>query len=206
MERKENIIGLDEISKIHTKLGILDPCDYINLIPKIPEYLLKLSKDRSEFIIILGFPFFKDGSSLTISKFKSHLGTNPESSEPCFYNQDWYNGEKFYEKSSFNVCWYAINNNLLNTTRGISPSFFPNYVTKNLPSAILCVYTFFVYYYTYSEFLWKSDYVWCSDEDKNSDQIYIGGYVDPFGINRNGLEIHRHLSIKSNYGASLIYF
>ena len=38
----------------------------------------------------------------------------------------------------------------------------------------------------------------------NSDQIYVGRYIDPIKINKNGFSIHRHLKIKNNYGISNI--
>ena len=51
--------------------------------------------------------------------------------------------------------------------------------------------------------LWNYDYVWCKDRDNTGDQIYVGRYTDPDGINADGFEIHRHLSIKKSYGALL---
>jgi len=56
------------------------------------------------------------------------------------------------------------------------------------------------YFHTQGGLLWKSDFIWCSDKDKNGDQIYVGRYRDPLGVNKNGFNIHRHLKIRNYYG------
>ena len=50
--------------------------------------------------------------------------------------------------------------------------------------------------------LWRHDFIWCDDSDHNGDRIYTGRYIDPNGINKNGFNIHRHLSIRPCYGAA----
>ena len=73
---------------------------------------------------------------------------------------------------------------------------------EKFPSAILTSFVFFSYYLLSRELLWKNDFTWCSDLDNNGDQIYTGRYIDPKGINKNGFNIHRHLSIRSYHGAT----
>ena len=75
----------------------------------------------------------------------------------------------------------------------------------NFPTAILCVYTFFAYYYARKELLWHHDFVWCSDTDHNGDRIYVGKYHDVDEVNKNGFSIHRHLALRNCYGAIALY-
>ena len=65
---------------------------------------------------------------------------------------------------------------------------------------ILITYIFITYYKTTGIILWQNDYIWCNDFDSNEDQIYVGRYYDPLGISKDGFSIHRHLTIKENYG------
>jgi hypothetical protein len=78
----------------------------------------------------------------------------------------------------------------------------PNEKIENLlPSSTLCAYTFFVWWLLRHEILWPNDFVWCNDKDKYGDRIYVGKFIDKDNINRSGFSIHRHLSIKKNYGS-----
>ena len=78
-----------------------------------------------------------------------------------------------------------------------------NIISKGIkfPSAILCVFTFFAYYYSYNQMLWYHDFVWCEDVDHNGDRVYVGKYHDVDGINKNGFSIHRHLALRPCYAS-----
>jgi hypothetical protein len=127
------------------------------------------------------------------------MGINPNVSEPCFYNQDWYLKENFIDDTLENK-WYLIRKNVFEDTRAMQPN---ELIEKgiSLPSAILCTYTFFSYYCYNKDLLWKYDFVWCSDMDHNGDRIYVGKYRDIDGINKNGFSIHRHLALRDCYSA-----
>ncbi|MBI5045416.1 MAG: hypothetical protein HZC14_00160 [Candidatus Niyogibacteria bacterium] len=202
----KNFIGPDELQGIASKLGIVDPISFRKgKFPKIffsEEYL---KKNKRNYILILGIPKTKDGAHLTINKMRSDLGMDPNVSEPCFYNQDWYIREKFADKTHLKFKWYLICKNVMRQTRGISPENVEKLLARNqnLPSAILTAFTFFAYYFlTDDEILWKNDFIWCSDRDKNGDKVYTGRYVDPKKINKNGFNIHRHLFIRSWHGVA----
>ena len=49
------------------------------------------------------------------------LGFNPEKSEPCFYNQDWYLKENFAAEKTLDFKWYLISKNLNKESRGKDP-------------------------------------------------------------------------------------
>ena len=89
--------------------------------------------------------------------------------------------------------------------------WFPGQPTELLkehisfPSAILCVYTFFAYYYAQKGLLWYHDFIWCSDTDHNGDRIYVGKYHDVDGVNKNGFSIHRHLALRNCYASITLY-
>tara|TARA_R110001592_G_scaffold14672_3_gene65386 strand:- start:4250 stop:4678 length:429 start_codon:yes stop_codon:yes gene_type:complete len=110
-----------------------------------------------------------------------------------FYPQDWYDKEPFMNKS-FKSGEYTVPNHILNISRGKSP-----YKQKLYPASLI-TYIFITYYKTTGIILWQNDYIWCNDFDSNEDQIYVGRYYDPLGISKDGFSIHRHLTIKENYG------
>lgn len=94
--------------------------------------------------------------------------------------------------------------NVIESSRAVQPLELLN-ENINFPTAILCVYTFFAYYYARKELLWHHDFVWCSDTDHNGDRIYVGKYHDVDEVNKNGFSIHRHLALRNCYGAIALY-
>lgn len=134
-----------------------------------------------------------DGSISILCKEEINLSLLKKLYPNIFYPQDWYENEPFMNKC-FTPGWYTFPKNLLKTSRGKSPH------NQKLYPASLVTYIFIVYYETYNKVLWPNDYIWCDDFDSNGDQIYVGRYYDPLGISKNGFSIHRHLTIKENYG------
>lgn len=199
----KNFIGLEELKKISSKLNIADPAKYGKQLPKLPVSLDFLRKHGKDYILVLGIPKDKQGKKLTLNNLRAYFGYNPNKSEPCFYNQDWYLKEKFAKDTTLKYKWYLVKKTIDKNTRGKNPEIlYKNLKNKEaFPSAILAAFTFFAYYFfNRREILWKHDFIWCSDKDKNSDRIYVGRYIDAKKINKNGFNIHRHLSISSCYG------
>lgn len=136
---------------------------------------------------------------LTLKFLRERFGVNPDKSEPCLYNQDWYMKEDFMDVA-LNNQWYLIKKEVFENSRAVMPGDLTQ-LGLNFPSAILCGYTFFAYWFARSEYLWWHDFVWCSDTDHNGDRIYVGKYHDIDGVNKNGFSIHRHLALRPCYGA-----
>ena len=193
---KQNFIGKRELASLFNEIGIsIDPF----IEPDIPYSMEELREYSSEgYILILGISEIK-GVKLSIEKFRDFFGMNPDKFEPCFYNQDWYIKEDFFTLTLDNK-WYLLKKEVINESRGINPSTL---LEKKIafPSAILCVYTFFAYFFLNREMLWCHDFIWCCDVDHNGDRIYVGKYQDVDSINRNGFSIHRHLSLRPCYAA-----
>ncbi len=188
-----NFIGPNELMSISEKIKINKSFDIPPLLFDV-EYL----KDKSDdYLLILGVSEFANGDSMNILSLKNCFGVNPDSG-PCFYNQDWYLQEKFASRQLENK-WFLIRKSIFDGSRAISPEHLSK--KHKFPSAILCAYTFFVYWYLKSEALWPTDFIWCNDVDHNGDRIYVGRYYDVSGVNKNGFNIHRHLSIGNNYGS-----
>lgn len=185
-----NFIGPDELRRISQRVGYSIPSE----VPIIP---YNIDEIDSATILVLGLGYFQDQRPINILNLRDKFGNDPNIQEPCFYNQDWYLKEDFVKKT-LDYRWYLIKRNLLHESKGRNPSEFQD--KFNFPSAILCSYVFFNYYLLFNEKLWNNEYVWCADTDYNSDRIYVGCYSKPSGLNKNGFEIHRHLSIKPNYG------
>lgn len=171
-------------------------------IPAIPYTAQILTRLRKEYLLVLGTSSFQDGVSITVNRIRELMGTDQVVSEPCMYNQDWYLKEPFANKTTLKPRWYLVQKEVIKKTRGVDPKHAVRLLPKHseLPSAILLAYTFFVYYAATGKMLWKHDFLWCSDRDKNGDQIYVGRYEDPKHMNKNGFNIHRHLSIRPSYG------
>ena len=185
---KENFIGVEE-------LGNILEFEIPEKIPNIPFAEEELLSKKSSHLLILCVEKFKDGNLVNIINMKNKID---KFNQPRFYNQDWYLKEKFIEKG-IDLKWKLIRKELINESRGENPENIRDKYYLN--SAVELVYVFFInYLVNKEEKLWNNDYVWCSDYDDKGDQIYVGRYTDPSGLNTDGFEIHRHLSIKQNYG------
>lgn len=194
----KNFIGSEEIAKIATELGVRLPI----IEPEIPYTKAELHARAKDSILILGSSILDNGRSLTLLSLRERFGTDPASYEPCFYNQDWYMKESFMQTSIENK-WYLIKKSVFEDSRAVLPEILEN--KYNFPTAVLCAYTFFAYWFHAHEMLWKYDFVWCLDLDHNGDKIYVGKYVDIDGVNKNGFSIHRYLSLRNSYAAVSVY-
>jgi hypothetical protein len=158
-----------------------------------------LQKAASEgYILIYGVENI-NGQSVTLRLLRDKFGVNPDVSEPCLYNQDWYLKEDFMNLT-LNTQWYLIKKEVIEESRAVMPGDLTQRGLK-FPLAILCGYTFFAYYFARNEYLWWHDFVWCFDTDHNGDRIYVGKYHDIDGVNKNGFSIHRHLALRPCYGS-----
>ena len=185
-----NMIGSDELSKV-SFLG-----DEV-IVPSIPysEDELKMKKD--DYLLILAVDHLADNKETTIRNLKCIFGKDPDTNEPCFYNQDWYDNESFIDEK-INVGWCLIRKNVYEDSRAVQPTELMK--VHKFPSAINCTYAFFVAWEVLGIKLWYHDFVWCSDTDHNGDRIYVGKYHDVDGVNKNGFSIHRHLALRPCYG------
>jgi len=196
----KNFIGPDELTRVASELHIAP----IKTVPTVPYDAKMLKKVSKEYVLILGVTKMSDGRPLTLNTMRNFFGHDPAISEPCFYNQDWYLKEKFANTTTLKMRWYLLRKQVAKETRGIRPDLLEGKLKKGekFPTAILTAFTFFAYYFLNNKaLLWKYDFIWCSDKDKNGDRIYTGRYEDPKKINKNGFNIHRHLAIRSVYGA-----
>lgn len=159
---------------------------------------LDLQKAAAEgYILICGVEHIK-GERITLRFLRDKFGVNPDEYEPCLYNQDWYLKEDFMNVA-LNTQWYLIKKEIFESSRAVMPEALTQQ-GLNFPSAILCGYTFFAYWFARAEKLWWHDFVWCCDTDHNGDRIYVGKYHDIDGVNKNGFSIHRHLALRPCYG------
>lgn len=189
-----NFIGAEELSSVSNCFPLHIP----NKIPEIPFSEQQLSNAKDDYLLILGVTQMHHTNPITLMSLRNFFGIDPDIYEPCFYNQDWYIKENFMNKS-LECKWYLLRKNVFEDSRSVQPSQLERQYT--FPLAILCAYTFFVYWFLYKDILWKYDFIWCNDMDHNGDRIYVGKYHDIDGINKNGFSIHRHLGLRNCYGA-----
>lgn len=185
-------VGPDEIESID-KLRFAS----LESVPMIPYTKEILEEKRENYYLILGINSFSDGTPVTIRNMQKIFGKDPEVSEPCFYNQDWYEKEDFID-NKMKYGWYLIRSNIFEDSRAIQPDELNKRYT--FPDAITCTYSFFIIWLTKGVKLWYHDFIWCSDTDHNGDRIYVGKYHDIDGVNKNGFSIHRHLALRPCYG------
>ena len=194
----ENFIGVKQLRSCSLLIGIKVP----DFIPDLPYSIDDLKLKSEDYILMLGSTQMTNGKHLSIKSLRNHFGLDPDKSEPCFYNQDWYLNEPFIHKTLENK-WYLIRKNIFTESRSINPdSLLKQY---KFPSAILCTVTFFLYWFIVGKRLWEFDFIWCEDLDHNGDRIYVGKYRDIDGINKNGFSIHRHLKLRDFYGCVDVY-
>lgn len=198
----EGFIGCAEIESKAGAMNLAADGNYTLEKYPIPFTQARLEQFKNTHILFFVIPIHKDGTPVTILSLRNIFGTDPSVMEPCFYNQDWYLKEKFVHQQ-LEAGWFLLSRALLDTTRGkrVDEIKSLSQTEVNFPTAVLCTYFFFLSYLVFGRPVWKNDYIWNVDTDNQGDQIYTGRYIDPSGTNKNGWEIHRHLSIKQNYGA-----
>ena len=192
----KNFIGKDELKTFFTALGFGEVEIKEASIQYNDADLQKAARDG--YILIYGVGSI-NGHNFSLKFLREKFGVNPDESEPCLYNQDWYMKEDFMDQTLENR-WYLIKKEVFEESRAVMPGDLTQQ-GLNFPPAILCGYTFFAYYYARNEYLWWHDFVWCCDTDHNGDRIYVGKYHDIDGVNKNGFSIHRHLALRPCYGS-----
>jgi hypothetical protein len=194
-----NFLGMEELQSVAQEFPVMAPSS----ICSIPYTIQELEVYARDYILVLGVDRITPNSPLNLLSLRHRYGVNPDVLEPCFYNQDWYLQEEFAMTTLENK-WYLLRKTVLPATRSLLPDEILNRGI-HFPSAILCAYTFFFFYFVRKEFLWYHDFIWCSDTDHNGDRIYVGKYNDIDGKNKNGFSIHRHLALRNCYGSINIY-
>ena len=191
-----NFIGKEELKPFLKALGFGEVEIKENPIQYSDDDLQKAASEG--YILIYGAGGI-NGQNITLKSLREKFGVDPDKSEPCLYNQDWYMKEDFMNLN-LEDRWYLIKKDVFEESRAVMPG---DLTQQGLifPPAILCGYTFFAYFFARNEYLWWHDFVWCCDTDHNGDRIYVGKYHDIDGINKNGFSIHRHLALRPCYGS-----
>lgn len=172
--------------------------------PKVPFSDDVLRSHADTHLLIYTPAAYADGSFITLNSLRERFGIDPTVSEPCFYNQDWYLKEDFAAKTSLDGKWHLLRKDVLEEARAKRPEEIEkSFPGEQFPTAITAAFAFFAYWFaTGGKRLWKHDFVWCSDRDHNGDRIYVGCYEDPDGINKNGFNVHRHISIRPHFSVA----
>lgn len=190
----KNLIGPDELRPF---LKVWDDGLSDFPVPELNYSIEELEQYAVDYLLVMGLPAV--GSvPITIRTLRDSFGVNPDVSEPCFYNQDWYMHEDFIDQH-LESRWYLIRKEVVEASRAVMPEELMR--KFSFPSAILCAFVFFAYFFQTGEYLWYYDFVWCCDTDHNGDRIYVGKYHDVDGINKNGFSVHRHLALRNCYAA-----
>lgn len=193
----DNFLGPNELRGLMEEFST----DYNSVeVPQLKYSWDELERYAKDYILVIGIPMlYPTNLKITIRTLREKFGFDSNVAEPCFYNQDWYMSEDFIDKTLESV-WYLIKKDVYEDTRAEMPF---NIMSKGItfPSAILCTYTFFAYYFAYGKMLWYHDFIWCSDVDHNGDRIYVGKYHDIDAVNKNGFSVHRHLALRPCYAA-----
>lgn len=189
-------IGIDELRICAPALNFDIPD--VDALPPIPYDAQTLTRCRENYYLVLALETFNGGTPVTCRSFKAIFGFDPQQSEPCFYNQDWYDHEEFIDRP-LESGWFLIRKNVYEDSRAVQPTELIK--STNFPPAVKCVYAFFVLWLAKGEKIWYHDFIWCSDLDHNGDRIYVGKYHDIDGINKNGFSIHRHLALRPCYAS-----
>lgn len=192
----DHFLGKEELAPLFKALGFAEPDIQEKPIPYSQSVLEKAAEEG--YILIYGIGRM-DGQEITLRFLRDKFGVNPDVSEPCLYNQDWYLKEDFMDVT-LDEQWYLIKKDVFEESRAVVPDELTR-SGMHFPSAILCAYTFFAYFFARNVYLWWHDFVWCCDTDHNGDRIYVGKYHDIDGVNKNGFSIHRHLALRPCYGS-----
>ena len=189
----ENFLGVEELLQIQKQFPLNIPSEIPDI--NIPNDILIEKKETH--ILILSISKFVN-NDMTILNIRHHFNNINIAGYPKFYNQDWYLKEEFTQ-TPLKIGWHLLRKEVFESSRGVSPDKLQ--VKYKLPSAVLCTYTFFVFFLCRNVILWEYVFIWCNDLDHNGDRIYVGKYTDVTSINDSGYSIHRHLKLRSHYAS-----
>lgn len=173
--------------------------------PLVPFSEDTLKKCADSHLLVFTPVAFPDGTQTTVNALRECFGMDPVATEPCFYNQDWYLKEDFAAKAASDGKWHLLPLRVLEDARAKRPEEIEAALggEESFPTAVTCAFAFFAYWlHTGGEALWKHDFLWCSDRDHNGDRIYVGRYEDKTGVNKNGFNIHRYLTLSPAYSVA----
>ena len=117
---KYNFIGIEELTPFLLKMGVASDSIQRLSLPDLPYSKEDIEQYSKDHILILGISRIED-VELSISSIRERMGLNPELSEPCFYNQDWYLKEKFINLT-LKQKWYLIRKEVFEESRAIQPN------------------------------------------------------------------------------------
>ena len=188
-----NFIGPDELKPLLERLGWGTEIT----VPDMNYSMEQLEACVTDYLLVMGLPCIGD-KTVNIRNLREVFGVDPDVSEPCFYNQDWYMHEDFIDQP-LESRWYLLRKEVIEASRVMPEQLMADIYA--FPSAILCAWSFFACWFCYDGRLWYHDFVWCCDTDHNGDRIYVGKYHDVDGVNKNGFSVHRHLALRQCYAA-----
>lgn len=106
----------------------------------------------------------------------------------AFHFQTWYEAEPFFDTPLPPGTVRTPPTSLLT---GVDPERWPD-----LPLAVQLAQAFLDYP---SDLIWTR-YLWCADQDRQGQRIYVGGAT---ADNGRRFEIHRHLALNERWGVPL---
>ena len=194
----KDFVGKEELVLFMRGLGVeSDLWDRVSL-PSISFSVSDLEDLGGDYLLLYGASSVGN-IAFSLRTLRDAFGIDPAVSEPCFYNQDWYLHEPFFDRT-LESGWYLLRKSVVAEARGVQPHELLS-AGYSFPPAVLCAYAFFAYYFWAKELLWLDDFVWCDDVDHNGDRIYVGRYRDIDQKAKNGFSVHRHLSLRNCYSA-----
>lgn len=173
--------------------------------PNIPFADDTLRSASANYVLFYAPHSHVDGRQVSINSLRDCFGSDPTISQPCFYNQDWYEREDF-ASTPLDDRWHLLPKTVLESARGKDPEQvrFDLPAHQTFPTAVVCTFAFFAYWIVSGgRKLWNNDYLWCNDVDHQGDRVYVGRYEDPSGINKPGFNIHRYLSLRHMHSAAI---
>lgn len=172
--------------------------------PPVPWDGNALARYAATHVLVFTPRTYADATPVTLISLRDRFGIDPSHAEPCFYNQDWYLKEAFATITSLDGQWHLLPREVRDDFRAKAPDTIElSLAGERFPTAVTAGFAFFAcWLHTRGQRLWEHDFLWCSDRDHNGDRIYVGRYEDPDGVNRNGFNVHRHLSVSASFSAA----
>jgi len=123
-----------------------------------------------------GFPTPIDNSTLTLSKLRAILGSDP-ARQPAFFDHPWYADELFMT-TPCSPGWHFLLMDVLPESVNQSNNYVRRLEAQNveLPSAIEVVLMIFLHYMGTKEQLLFRKHTWCSDLASLGRQVTVGAF------------------------------
>ena len=186
----ENFVGIEEIEKFRgLKFSEQEKKNIARMwTEKVKEQ--KLTKEDLEQLEKEGFMVMLRSGTIEHERkeIPATLGNLREKFKDLFYNQDWYNDEKFVKEDAVKLAWAIVKKEVLEESRSKDwdeqeeilkqwakeHKVDPKFVTRRMPAEV--AYDILAYYSARNERILENDWDWTAVRSSDGEFVSVGSF------------------------------